>query len=447
MKRKIVYSLLICLGVLFGGVVSVNAATTDEDCFGFDKDTATITNYKNDRLYCNTNNIIIPETIDGVKVERIGARAFMYDYLDSVVIPNGIKVIGNLAFFGNELKTINIPDSVTKIGYAAFNNNNFDETQYIYDRTDNNNDGVAEIDNTKLVGVAGTDDISTLKFPSNITTIKSNALYGILIEDLYLTNITNLENKALDSAYINVIHDIPSDVNSNAFNINVKKFPFLDVIYFRWMAYDSNDNFLGNNYQKGASTLVSDMYLNPTTSWLEASAIAYNKIMLEYEDNYSVDETDIYKYNPNTKRYEKYMTTTRSSDITISKGINPGQTYYFKISSCVKTPEKRVCSPLSDAVSIRTSLSIPTNVKAKKYKSGIAKITWKKVPGANGYSIYKYNAKTKKYVIIKNTKSLYTTTSYQLKKGAKAYYKVRAYKMVNGKKVYSNYSKQVSVRV
>ena len=38
MKRKIVYSLLICLGVLFGGVVSVNAATTDEDCFGFDKD-------------------------------------------------------------------------------------------------------------------------------------------------------------------------------------------------------------------------------------------------------------------------------------------------------------------------------------------------------------------------------------------------------------------------
>ena len=69
------------------------------------------------------------------------------------------------------------------------------------------------------------------------------------------------------------------------------------------------------------------------------------------------------------------------------------------------------------------------------------------MPGANGYSIYKYNAKTKKYVIIKNTKSLYTTTSYQLKKGAKAYYKVRAYKMVNGKKVYSNYSKQVSVRV
>ena len=64
MKRKLIYSLLVGI-VLTIGITSVEASSTNEWCFGFNKKTNTISNYKNNSVKCPTN-VVIPETIDGI---------------------------------------------------------------------------------------------------------------------------------------------------------------------------------------------------------------------------------------------------------------------------------------------------------------------------------------------------------------------------------------------
>jgi hypothetical protein len=67
--------------------------------------------------------VVIPETVNGIRVTAIGNNAFASSDLTSVTIPNGVISIGNEAFTSNKLTSVTIPDSVTSIGYRAFRNN------------------------------------------------------------------------------------------------------------------------------------------------------------------------------------------------------------------------------------------------------------------------------------------------------------------------------------
>ena len=94
---------------------------TQEDCFGFDDETGTITDYYKD-MGCS-KDVIIPSTIDGVAVIAIGDEAFKDKELTSVTIPNSVTSIGYSAFQANQLTSVTIPNSVTSIGYGAFLSN------------------------------------------------------------------------------------------------------------------------------------------------------------------------------------------------------------------------------------------------------------------------------------------------------------------------------------
>lgn len=65
-------------------------------------------------------------------------------------------------------------------------------------------------------------------------------------------------------------------------------------------------------------------------------------------------------------------------------------------------------------------------------------LKWNKVTGADGYRIYKYNSKTKKYEYYKTTASTSLKIS-KLKAGTAYKYKVRAYTKDNGT-IYGDYS-------
>jgi hypothetical protein len=73
-------------------------------------------------------NVVIPATIQGMKVTEIGERAFAGALLNkppltSLVIPEGVKVIGAEAFsFCSNLTTVSLPSTLTTIGNEAFNN-------------------------------------------------------------------------------------------------------------------------------------------------------------------------------------------------------------------------------------------------------------------------------------------------------------------------------------
>ena len=67
--------------------------------------------------------LLLPAKINGDSVTEIGDRAFSWNQLTSVTIPNSVTTIGDYAFYNNELTRVTIPNSVTTIGDYAFQYN------------------------------------------------------------------------------------------------------------------------------------------------------------------------------------------------------------------------------------------------------------------------------------------------------------------------------------
>ena len=89
-----------------------------------------------------------------------------------------------------------------------------------------------------------------------------------------------------------------------------------------------------------------------------------------------------------------------------------------------------------------------TSVKAKNLKGKKAQVSWKKVDGASGYTVYRAAGKGS-YKAVKTVKSGKTVkfTNKSLKKGTTYKYKVKAHRTVKGKKIYGSYSSAASVKI
>lgn len=125
-------------GVLYGDVNYMEELVeTAEDFFTFDETTGTVTGiventskdpngvgyyYENKNGVSSKTKIMIPDTINGVTVKRIGDNAFEdVTNLEVIVIPDTVEYIGNYAFSDDKnLKEITIPDSVTAMGINTF---------------------------------------------------------------------------------------------------------------------------------------------------------------------------------------------------------------------------------------------------------------------------------------------------------------------------------------
>ncbi|NFB18517.1 cell wall-binding repeat-containing protein [Clostridium botulinum] len=104
--------------------------------------------------------------------------------INSVVIPDTVKIIGKEAFRNNCLTDINIPKSVTTIKDLAFNNNKL--------KTLSMPDSVTELGN----GAFTLNDIADLKFSKELKTISAAFGYNNLVSVTIPEGVTRIEDMA-----------------------------------------------------------------------------------------------------------------------------------------------------------------------------------------------------------------------------------------------------------
>lgn len=106
--------------------------STDDYDYSFEGQEITITRYRSNN---RSGVVVIPTTIDGKRVTKIGNGAFDIginnNVIESVIIPNGVTEIGIYAFrFCHGLTSITIPKSVTSIGFDAFAETNISSVYF-----------------------------------------------------------------------------------------------------------------------------------------------------------------------------------------------------------------------------------------------------------------------------------------------------------------------------
>ena len=159
---------------------------TDENADG----SLTITQYEGRR-----EEIIIPDSLFGRKITRIGDRSFYNSsayYAKSIIIPESVTYIGASAFsYCKELENITIPDSVDHIGESAFSScsslNDISLPKYISEIKDGTFYGCSSLtaitipENVTSIGNRAFNHcemLSSVTIPKNVTSIGEEAFFN-----------------------------------------------------------------------------------------------------------------------------------------------------------------------------------------------------------------------------------------------------------------------------
>ncbi len=180
--------------------------------------------------------------------------------------------------------------------------------------------------------------------------------------------------------------------------------------------------------------------LRPT---LTASAAGYDSIKLSWG---SIDGAVKYEVWRTASKNEKYtlietLTGTEYTDSSVAFNSK----YYYKVRARGAKGEK---SLNSYAASAKASLSRVNGFKGENTASNKIKLSWDKVNGANGYTIYRASSINGEYkAVVRVTKgTTLTWTNSSLTHGRTYYYKVRAYRNVNGQRIYGDYCDIIAVK-
>lgn len=129
--------------------------------------------------------------------------------------------------------------------------------------------------------------------------------------------------------------------------------------------------------------------------------------------------------------------------------ISTGAAYTYRLTATVQVKDaNKNLNSWSNSVEVKaTAVETKPTVTVKSTKKGVATVSWKAVPGADGYDVYCGSSKTsQKGTVVKGTTAL-TANKTKLTSGKTYYFRARAYKMVGSKKVYTGYSTVKSVKV
>lgn len=136
----------------------------------------------------------------------------------------------------------------------------------------------------------------------------------------------------------------------------------------------------------------------------------------------------VYRYDPDQEKYV-YLKSTKNRSYT-DENVSSGKTYQYKVRCYWTIGGTNYYGNYSSVVSVTTPPAKVSGVSTAVRSSTYLTLNWKKVSGASGYRIYKYNTSSKSYEKV-TTISKGSTVSYKitgLTVATEYQFKVRAYK-------------------
>lgn len=136
----------------------------------------------------------------------------------------------------------------------------------------------------------------------------------------------------------------------------------------------------------------------------------------------------VYRYDEDQDKYV-YLKSTTSRKYT-DEDVTSGKTYLYKVRCYWTIGGTNYYGNYSSVISVTTPPAKVTEVDTETRSSTYLTLSWKKVSGASGYRIYKYNTSSKAYEKV-TTISKGSTVSYKitgLTAATEYQFKVRAYK-------------------
>ena len=421
-------------------------------------------------------SVTIPDS-----VTSIGEYAFSdCTSLTSVTIPDSVKSIGGVAFYNcTSLTSVTIPDSVTSIGNWAFCDctsltsvtigNGVTSIGYYAFRDCTSLTSVTIPDSVTSIGVvafSGCTSLTSVTIPDSVTSIESNA-FGYYFDDdynkikvqdftIYGYKGTSAEKYAADNEFNFVSLDTGKSVQNingflpkyevtygaKPFNLNAKaKTPLSYVSSNPKVAYVSSNGIVtikGVGIAIITITAKENNAYNSAKATVKITVAKATQRVTGVKTQYVTKAGKSFILKPKAKTKLIYSSSNKNVAVVSSTGkvtVKAGGYAYITVkasengnykSAYVKT---KIISAPRDFTSKDVS-------KVKKTGKTTAKITWKSLAGAKGYTVQLATNKTFKGAkTVKNSKN--TANFTNLKKGKTYYVRIKAYTKVSGKN-YSN---------
>ena len=302
--------------------VEMNIQDVSEEIpYEFDSENGVITGYKGGEP---PESIVIPETIDGVKVKGIGVKAFYFSSyggkiktkIKSVQFPEGLEYIDEWAFQGNLIEDLIIPDSVTEIRKRTFWGNKISSITLSKNLVSIGDDAFEE------------NLISDIELPSSLESIGSNAFKNnnigsiILPENLKKIGSCAFTFNAIDEIEIpDSVNDLPVKSNRTFWRSNTKQ---ADGVQKFTKIYTSNDYVTEENTQGIVNPAsVTLTYVSEEGKELKDPVVITGKEIKTVQDGKLIDGSGrmLQDYKTPSNNYKDYNFVKELSD------------NYFKIGS------------------------------------------------------------------------------------------------------------------
>lgn len=486
-----------------GAMISAGAETYGDYEYAVLEDgTAEITAYSG-----KDENLIVPDTIDGKTVTRIGGAAFDgHIGLISVKIPKSVTSIGSgvsdsgvgNGIFGlcSKLESITVdeenetyssedgalynkdktellccpcakaqfafPESVVKIGGGAFVNC----------------EGLTDIvvpDRVSEIGIstfAGCKNLESVQLPETIKEIPSGMFYncGKLKKVNVPDGITRIGDYAFTACESLKDISIPDSVeyigeqalicSKDISEITVPK----GTSYIGEMAlgyyYENNEshknesfkincymNTEGRKYARSNEFAYKILDMEVPAVTMTTFSSTADAVRINWDEVSGASGYRIYRYNPSIRKWQSLASIKDGSVTTYrdSRVLSAGTVYKYKVKAYVEESGVNYWGNYSDVFSTATRPEAVKLTKSSSAKTAV-RVYWNKV-NCTGYKLQQYDPVTKKWITIKLLSS--DKTNYRisgLKNNTSYKFRIRAYRTSDTRKAFTAWSSVKTVR-